>query len=71
MKKNKTTSMMKLILMLTAFCLPMFAMAQDPGGGPDATAPIDGGLSLLIAAGAAYGVKKYRNGKKKGEELEK
>ncbi len=35
----------------------------DPGGDP---APIDGGLSLLLAAGAAYGVKKYRDGKKRG-----
>ena len=30
--------------------------------------PIDGGLSLLLAAGAAYGVKKYRDRKKKNEE---
>lgn len=60
---------MKFILPLAACCLPMFAAAQDPGGGPDA--PIDGGLSLLLAAGAAYGVKKYRAGKKKGEELQK
>jgi hypothetical protein len=34
-------------------------MAQDPGGGPDV--PIDGGLSLLLAAGSAYGIKKYRS----------
>ena len=38
--------------------LPGLLFAQDPGGGPDA--PIDGGLSILLAAGAAYGVKKYR-----------
>ena len=69
MKKAKTILLMKFILPLTAFCMPMFAMAQDPGGGPDA--PIDGGLSLLLAAGTAYGVKKYREHKKKGEEMEK
>ena len=69
MKKNKTILLVKFILPLAAFCLPMFAMAQDPGGGPDA--PIDGGLSLLLAAGTAYGVKKYREHKKKGEEMEK
>jgi len=34
---------------------------------PDDT-PIDGGLSLLLAAGAAYGVKKYRDENKKRQE---
>ena len=35
----------------------------DPGDGPidPNDAPIDGGLVLLLAAGAAYGVKKYRH----------
>ncbi|MEQ8240409.1 MAG: hypothetical protein RIA69_14415 [Cyclobacteriaceae bacterium] len=32
-------------------------------GAPPAT-PIDGGLSLLLAAGGAYGVKKLMNKKK-------
>jgi hypothetical protein len=51
------------VFMLISTALPFFAMAQtDPGCGPDC--PIDGGLSLLIAAGTAYGVKKYRDGKK-------
>ena len=43
------------------------AAAQGPGSGgpePDPTdptaVPIDGGASLLLAAGAAYGVKKLR-----------
>ena len=55
-----------LIIIITA--IPFIAMAQDPGGGPDV--PIDGGLTLLIAAGAAYGVKKYRDHKKKQQEDE-
>ena len=38
--------------------LPMLSFAQGP---PDpADTPIDGGLSLLLAAGIGYGVKKYR-----------
>jgi hypothetical protein len=37
------------------------AMAQ---GAPPAT-PIDGGLSLLLAAGGAYGIKKLRDSKRK------
>lgn len=52
------------VLMLITTVLPFFAMAQtDPGCGPDC--PIDGGLSLLLAAGVGYGVKKYRDGRKK------
>lgn len=53
-------------VMILCTVLPFFAMAQDPGGGPDA--PIDGGLSLLLAAGVGYGVKRYRDHKKKHEE---
>ena len=70
---NKNSNVMKnkfylltavLIIIITA--IPFFAMAQDPGGGPDV--PIDGGLTVLIAAGAAYGIKKYRDHKKKQQE---
>ena len=53
------------LMLIAVTILPFFAIAQDPGGGPDV--PIDGGLSLLLAAGAAYGVKKYRQGRKKDE----
>ncbi len=48
------------------------AVAQDAGDDPDIpTIPIDGGLSLLLVAGAAYGGKKvheYRNRKSKQEK---
>ncbi len=42
----------------------------DPGGGgtgdpDDAGVPIDGGLSLLLAAGAGYGANKLRKNRKK------
>lgn len=50
------------VMLLVTMVLPFFAMAQDPGGGPDA--PIDGGVSLLLAAGVGYGVKKYRDARK-------
>ncbi len=36
----------------------------DPGSDPD-SAPIDGGLSLLIAGGVGYGVKRAREKRKK------
>ena len=53
------------VLLLLCIAVPTITQAQivDPND-----VPIDGGLSLLIAAGAAYGVKKYRDGKKKDEE---
>ena len=52
------------LAVLAAVMIPCLAMAQsDPGCGPDC--PIDGGLSALIAAGVGYGVKKYREGRKK------
>lgn len=45
--------------------LPTICMAQlgDPAVDPDA--PIDGGVSVLIAAGVGYGIKKYRDGRRK------
>ncbi len=36
-----------------------FSQADDPADG-DGTVPVDGGLSLLLAAGAAYGVGRMR-----------
>ena len=64
--KNKIP-LIATLMMIAVTILPFFAMAQDPGGGPDA--PIDGGLSLLLAAGVGYGVKKYRDKKKMDEKL--
>ena len=55
------------LIMLICMAIPMITLAQ---GGPEDPndVPIDGGLSLLVAAGAAYGVKKYREHKKKNSE---
>jgi hypothetical protein len=33
-------------------------------GNPDAPVPLDGGVSFLVAAGVAYGLKKIRDKKK-------
>lgn len=58
---------MVLILVLCV-AIPVVTFA---GGPPDPEdTPIDGGLSLLLAAGAAYGVKKYRDSRKKTDEEE-
>lgn len=39
----------KFFLLLSISLSPFLTMAQDLGGGPDV--PIDGGLSLVLAAG--------------------
>lgn len=54
------------LLLLLCVAIPMITLAQGPPDPEDT--PIDGGLSLLLAAGAAYGVKKYRDGRKKEAE---
>lgn len=48
--------------------LPAVAYCQigDPAGDPDA--PIDGGVSILVAAGIGYGIKKARDRKRKHAE---
>lgn len=45
----------------------MYAQPANPGGEVDA--PIDGGLSLLIASGVGYGVKKLRKKRDKQKEV--
>jgi len=54
----------KMIALLVLFSLPLLSLAQ--GGVPEdpVDTPIDGGLSVLLAAGAAYGVKRMRKGAK-------
>ena len=69
MKNFTKKNLVSVLITMVTLLLPVLAFAQtDPGGGPEA--PIDGGLSVLLAAGAAYGVKKYRDHKKKGAEGE-
>lgn len=49
------------LLLLICILLPALSFAEGPDDPEDT--PIDGGLSLLLAAGAAYGMKKYRSRK--------
>lgn len=48
-------SISKLSILCTSILFPFLLMAQPPA--PPAT-PIDGGLGLLLAGGAAYGIRK-------------
>lgn len=61
--------MIKLSILLLALGLAQLVQAQAPGTGgptpqpttPDPTAvPLDGGASLLLASGAAYGLRRLR-----------
>jgi hypothetical protein len=77
MKNSKQMNIIKFIRILTIttlLTLPVLTHGQTPTDPPpppdDPGAPIDGGLSLLLAAGAVYGVKKYRNSRKKTNEPE-
>ena len=73
-------SVLKFLFIFLVSLMPMIGNCQDPNGVPDpgnggtnpdaGSVPIDGGLSLLLAAGVGYGAKKLRthNLKKKEEE---
>ena len=55
------------IVLLSISTLAAHAQPTDPGGEVDA--PLDGGLSLLIAGGIGYGVKKIREKRKASNKL--
>jgi hypothetical protein len=61
----KTKMILTFVCLFAAIMLPSLLHAQ-PGFGDDVgDAPIDGGLSLLIAAGVGYGAKKIHQTKKR------
>lgn len=64
---------MKIILSLFVLTfVTTIALAQGPGGpGGSPDVPVDGGISLLVAAGVGYGAKKWNDARKKKEELKK
>ena len=55
------------IVFISLTVLPGIVQAQTdlPNADSDPDAPFDGGISLLLAAGIGYGVKKTRDYKKK------
>lgn len=67
MKKHIKISSLLFGFILTA----LTSLAQDPGPGPDPggdpDVPIDGGIALLAAGAATYGIKTLRNKKEKAE----
>lgn len=67
----RTRNIIAVFGLLIAFVLPMGLMAQpgDPGPDPDPQVPIDGGLSLLVAAGVGYAAKRAHDKKKANAQL--
>jgi hypothetical protein len=64
-RKISTTNLIYFILPWILFLLPAIVHAQ-PGFTDDVgDVPVDGGLSLLAAAGVGYGAKKIRERRKK------
>lgn len=68
--KRLFSSLIFLLIILVPLIMPMVSFGQDPPGGGcdpfDPDCPIDGGLSLLIAAGIGLGAKKaYQESVKK------
>ena len=59
---NQVIKIAYILIVLLSFSGIIHAQT-DPGADPD-NAPIDGGLSLLIAGGVGYGVKKIREKRK-------
>jgi branched-subunit amino acid transport protein len=53
------------VILLFAVVIPNLLMAQGPPDPSDPLVPIDGGLSLLVAAAVSYGSKKMYDARKK------
>ena len=70
--KSSLKGIISILLIIAITFLPQLLMAQIGGGGGEGTGnpdvPIDGGLSLLVAAGIGYGIKKTRDAKRKRNE---
>ena len=70
--KSWVKGIFSILLIIAIALLPQLVMAQIGGGGGEGTGnpdvPIDGGLSLLVAAGVGYGIKKTRDARRKRNE---
>lgn len=62
LNKMKRKYLFNVLLIIICLALPLLSLAQGPPDPEDT--PVDGGLALLLAAGAAYGIKQYRSGRK-------
>jgi hypothetical protein len=67
----KTTRIILSIVLLVIFLTPTLLRAQPDFINDTSDVPIDGGLSLLVAAGIGYGAKKMRTNKPKQKSEKK
>lgn len=69
-KKIALTSMVIMIALFAPACL----WAQDTGDLPPLSpvndVPFDGGLSILLAAGVGYGIKKVKDSRKEKDQAD-
>lgn len=67
MKRFWKTLVISGLLLTVLNLVPELCSAQigDPGEDPDA--PIDGGVTLLVAAGVGYGIKKVKDSRRKSQ----
>jgi hypothetical protein len=56
--KHKILKSLPLIAFFVVAALPLFAQKSNPN------VPIDGGLSILLASGAGYAIKKIKDKRK-------
>ncbi|MFL9483586.1 PID-CTERM protein-sorting domain-containing protein [Chitinophagaceae bacterium LWZ2-11] len=68
MKQIQKIFNIQTLFVLVVLLMPALVHAQDSTPGDPDAAPIDGGLSLLVAGGVAYGAKKIRDNRKAKEE---
>lgn len=60
----KKITILQLLIAIAIICLPAIVHAQPSFADDVSDVPVDGGLSLLVAAGIGYGAKKIRDRKK-------
>jgi hypothetical protein len=57
-------TLFRTLFLVALFMLPLASLFAQPNPNPTGTpVPLDGGLGVLLAAGAAYGLKKMRENK--------
>jgi hypothetical protein len=69
--KNRVnrTWIVTVIAVLTTLVIPIAGYSDPAQVGPNPDVPIDGGITLLLAAAGIAGVKKMRDNKEKPDKL--
>ena len=70
MKKVAIKAQVFMLIMFLSLALPAVVYSQPTApDGDDADTPIDGGISLVLAAAGIVGIKKMRDNKKKSNTV--